>query len=171
LELSDEQTFEQVFTDWFGKLHVYACSILKDDATAEEAVQAVFSKVWLKRNELKIHTSLKAYLYGSVYRECINWVRQEKQKKNYKDYILSMAGHVQGARDTVKKEVDELEQQINQTLSRMPELRRSIFQLSRFGELKYREIAEQLGISIKTVEAQMTKALKELRKDLVDFIE
>lgn len=85
--------------------------------------------------------------------------------------MLSSASDVIGARDTVKKELDELEQQINQIISNMPELRMPIFQLSRFGELKYREIAEQLGISVKTVESQMTKAFKELKKNLIGFIE
>jgi RNA polymerase sigma-70 factor (ECF subfamily) len=171
LELRDEQTFEKLFTDWFGKLHTYASSILKDEDIAEESVQAVFTRLWVKRNELHIHTSIKAYLYGCVYRECMDLLRHEKQKKAYRSFVLSSASDVIGARDTVKKELDELEQQINQIISNMPELRMSIFQLSRFGELKYREIAEQLGISVKTVESQMTKAFKELKKNLIGFIE
>jgi RNA polymerase sigma-70 factor (ECF subfamily) len=171
LELSDEQTFEKLFTDWFGKLHVYACSILKDDAVAEEAVQVVFSRLWMKRNALQIHTSLNSYLYGSVYRECMDWLRHEKQKKRYKAYVLSNATDSDGEQAAAKTELNELEQRINETIGNMPELRRSIFQLSRFGELKYREIAEELGISVKTVEAQMTKALKELRKNLIGFVE
>jgi RNA polymerase sigma-70 factor, ECF subfamily len=171
LKFSDEQIFEKVFTDWFGGLHAYAFSILKDETMAEEAVQSVFCRIWEKRDELQIHTSIKAYLYGSVYRECLNWLRQDKNKRAYKSHVMFSAGHSVMENASAKAEMGELEKKLNQTLDELPEQRRAIFQLSRFGELKYREIAEQLGISVKTVESQMTKALKELRKKLIGFIE
>lgn len=171
MDFRDEQVFEKVFTDWFGNLYSYAFSILKDEAMAEESVQSVFCRIWEKREELQVNTSIKAYLYGSVYHECVNWIRQDKHKMAYRSHVLTRKGQISSGKSSDKTEMGELEKRLKQALEGLPEQRRAIFQLSRFGELKYREIAEQLGISIKTVESQMTKAMKELRKKLADYIE
>jgi RNA polymerase sigma-70 factor (ECF subfamily) len=165
------QAFEKVFTDWFGRLHGYAFSVLNDESVAEEVVQSVFCRIWERRNQLNIHTSLKAYLYGSVYHGCLSWIREEKSRMKHRTYLLHTAERITVGNAASKAELGELEKKLQQTIDELPDQCRAIFQLSRFGELKYREIAEQLGISVKTVEAQMSKALKQLRGKLVDFIE
>jgi RNA polymerase sigma-70 factor (ECF subfamily) len=166
----DEQAFERVFTEWFGRLHAYAFSILKDDALAEEVVQSVFCRIWEKRGGLQVHTSLRAYLYGTVYHECVNWLRQEKNSKTHRSHVLRSSSQTAAETAAGKTELGQLEKRLQQALDELPDQCRAIFQLSRFGELKYREIADQMGLSIKTVEAQMTKALKLLRKKLADFL-
>ena len=163
------QAFEKLFTDWFGSLHAYAFSLLKDDAEAEEAVQAVFCRIWERRNTLSVRTTLKVYLYGSVYHECMDHLRRrKKQRKGQSRFppdATIPAGQVAG-----KVELGQLEARFARVLEELPEQCRHIFQLSRFGELRYKEIAEQLGISVKTVEAQMSKALKILRSRLADHL-
>jgi RNA polymerase sigma-70 factor (ECF subfamily) len=168
---NDEQAFEKVFTEWFGRLHAYAFSVLKDEALAEEVVQSVFCRIWEKRDRLQVRTSLKAYLYGSVYHECVDWLRQEKNSKAHRSHVLRSNNQAAVETAAGKTELGQLEKRLQQALDELPDQCRAIFQLSRFGELKYREIAEQLGLSIKTVEAQMSKALKLLRQKLADFLE
>jgi RNA polymerase sigma-70 factor (ECF subfamily) len=171
---TDEQVFEKLFVDWYGPLHAYACSVLKDESLAGEAVQAVFSRLWERREQLRIQASLKAYLYGSVYHECVSWLRREKTRRVYRSRLLMRLGKevdrsMENAFD--KAEAGELEQRFQRALDELPGRCKAIFQLSRFSELKYREIAEQLGISVKTVETQMGKALKLLRNKLADYLE
>jgi RNA polymerase sigma-70 factor (ECF subfamily) len=171
---ADEQVFEKLFIDWYGPLHAYACSVLKDESLAGEVVQAVFGRLWERRGQLRIQASLKAYLYGSVYHGCMIWLRREKTRRVYRAGLLMRLGG-EAARSTEnafdKAEAGELEQRFQRALDELPGQCKAIFQLSRFSELKYREIAEQLGISVKTVEAQMSKALKQLRVKLADYLE
>lgn len=169
---ADEQVFEKLFVDWYGPLHAYACSVLRDGALAGEAVQAVFSRLWERRGQLQVQTSLKAYLYGCVYHECVNWMRREKRRRDYRSGVIARLGSEAGkspenAFDRV--EAGELDQRLQRALDELPKQCRAIFELSRFSGLKYREIADQLGISVKTVEAQIGKALKLLRCRLADY--
>ena len=165
-----EQAFDKLFIDWFGELHAYAFSVLKDGTMAEEAIQSVFCKIWEKRKQLQVQGSLKAYLYGCVYHECMSWLRHEKHIKAYRSHVLRSGNRPVGEEASDKAELGELEIRLKQALDELPDQCRAIFQLSRFGGLKYKEIAEQLGLSVKTVEAQVSKALKELRNKLADYL-
>jgi RNA polymerase sigma-70 factor (ECF subfamily) len=170
---ADEQVFEKLFIDWYGPLHAYASSVIRDETLAGEAVQAVFCRLWERREQLLVQSSMKAYLYGCVYHECVNWMRREKSRRAYRTGLLARLGALAGREPgnaSDKVEAGELEARFQRALDELPKQCRAIFQLSRFSELKYREIAEQLGISVKTVEAQMGKALKLLRRQLADFL-
>lgn len=164
----DEQAFESVFLHWFDGLYAYAFSVVKEQVIAEEVVQTVFCRIWEKRASLKVHSSLKAYLYGSVYHECINWLRKEERQRAHRVQLLKKGEEVVNPVD--KAGLGELEAALEQALSELPEQCRAIFLLSRYGELRYQEIADQLGLSIKTVETQISKALKRLRQKLADFL-
>ena len=166
----DEQAFDRLFTDWYGKLYTYAYSVLSDETKAGEAVQAVFCRIWEKRAQLQVHSSIKAYLYGSVYNECMNWLRREKQVKAHRIHVLRSSNRAEADNAAGKVEMGELEEKLKQAMDELPDQCRAIFQLSRFGGLKYREIAGQLNLSVKTVEAQVSKALKQLRSKLADFL-
>jgi RNA polymerase sigma-70 factor (ECF subfamily) len=170
--LADEgvQAFEKVFTDWFGHLYAYAMSVVKDEETAEEVVQKVFCRIWEKRERLEVHTSLKAYLYGSVYHECMDWLRHRKRVEAHRRQIMRHDSQASRESAADKVELRELEKKLQQAINELPDQCRAIFCLSRYGELGYKEIAGQLGISVKTVEAQISKALKRLRKKLADFL-
>ena len=165
----DDKLFEQLFKDHYKALHAYAATILKDADLAEEVVQQMFLKFWEKRELLVIATSIKAYLYKCVYNDSLNYLKHENVKKKYQDFT-QLTANTLSEFASAKAELNELEIKLREALNELPEQCRTIFQLSRFEELKYREIADQLGLSIKTVENQMGKALRILRLKLVDFL-
>jgi RNA polymerase sigma-70 factor (ECF subfamily) len=169
LKEKKEFEFEQVFKSHFKSLHAYACTILRNDATAEETVQNVFVKIWEKKENLAIQTSVTAYLYRAVYHESLNYLKHQKVRAAYQVY----ASHqMKNQSDNAEKKLllGELETRLDQALNELPEQCRTIFQMSRYEDLKYQEIADRLGLSIKTVENQMGKALKQLRLKLRDFL-
>src|SRR5690606_15933987 len=162
-----EAVFEAAFKGNFKALHAYSYTMLQDEAVAEEIVQTVFMKLWESRERMAIHTSLRAYLYKSVYHESLNYLKHKKVQRKYMEEAIVAYRQQQ----TEETEADkELQRQLQQALRQLPEKCRTVFQLSRFEELKYQEIAERLGISLKTVEAHMGKALKLLRVQLADFL-
>lgn len=165
----DENAFEQVFKTYFKNLHAYACTILKDEISAEEIVQNVFFKLWERNDTISINGSVAAYLYRAVHNESLNYIKHEKVKSSHQMHVAySMKNQTEPA--SKKLSAKELQQKINEALKELPEQCRTIFQMSRFEEMKYREIADKLDISVKTVENQMGKALKILRIKLVDFL-
>ena len=165
----DESSFERMFKAHYKALHAYASVILRDETVAEEIVQNMFLKLWEKRHQIGIQTSMKAYLYPCVYNDSLNHLKHLKVRANYETYSgYAMKGEtVHPAKDLAVK---ELERQLHDALNELPEQCRTIFQLSRFEEMKYREIADQLGLSIKTIEKQMGKALKALRLHLAEYL-
>jgi RNA polymerase sigma-70 factor (ECF subfamily) len=164
----DEGTFESVYKHFLKPLHVYAITILKDEEVARGMVQNIFLKLWERRSTLNFSGSLKAYLYAAVHHECVNYIRHEKVKLKYQDHMVyKMKDSAEPGNHT---ELNDLKQKVQEAMGNLPERCRTIFQLSRFEELKYKEIAYQLGISVKTVEAQMGKALKIMRYNLLDYL-
>ena len=165
----DETAFEQVFKTHFKRLHAYAFTILRDEIEAEEIVQQVFFKLWERNENLSLTGSVSAYLYRAVHNESLNYLKHQKVRSNHQLHVAySMKNEVE---HPAKKIITgELEKKIHTALNELPEQCRTIFHMSRFDELKYREIADKLGISVKTVENQMGKALKLLREKLVDFL-
>ena len=160
--------FENVFKSNFKNLHAYACSILKDEASAEEIVQQVFLKLWEKKEQLAELQSVEAYLYRSVHNECLNWLKHNKVKAAHQAHALFV--NKEAAQDNDQVTLKELQKDIDKAINELPEQCRTIFQLSRFEDLKYRDIADKLGISVKTVENQMGKALRTLRTKLSGYL-
>ena len=164
----DESEFEQLFKTHFEGLYAYAYTILRDGHLAEEIVQEVFVKIYERAQRIRIDGSPDAYLYRSVYNESLNYQKHQKVKANYRNFVLHRKDQASPPSDA--KGYLELEAKLQLALEELPEQCRTIFQLSRFEELKYREIAERLGLSIKTVENQLSKALKIMRKRLKGFV-
>ncbi len=165
----DEALFEQVFKAHFKALHAYAFTFVKDNAVAEDMVQNIFLRLWHKADEIRITQSFIAYLYRSVYHECLNYLKHQKVKATHETYLkhnTGPSGEIPSEETTYK----ELKDQLAEALQSLPEGCRTIFQLSRFESLKYREIADKLDVSVKTVENQMGKALRILRVKLIDFL-
>ena len=168
----DEESFEAVFKTYFKALHAYASAILKESEAAEEIVQSVFLKLWEKRETLKINSSLKAYLYRAVYHDSLNHINHQKVKRKHWDHAHyeMTQGKPEQVGVQIKGQENELYERFQLALDKLPEKCRMVFNLSRFEELKYQEIADRLDISIKTVEAHMGKALKTLRVELAEFL-
>lgn len=161
-----EKKFEAVFRAHFKELHYYVFKLLEDADAAEEVVQQVFLRLWEKDWEKEVHTSLRAYLYKAVYHEGLNQIQRQRVKQRYTDHITH-----QGEAVTVPDRGDaELREQLRLALDKLPEKTRTVFEMSRFHELKYQEIATLLELSVKTVEGHMSKALRHLRLHLVEYL-
>jgi RNA polymerase sigma-70 factor, ECF subfamily len=166
----DESAFETIFKDNFKKLQSYAITIVGDENVAEEMVQNVFFKLWDRSEKINILSSIAAYLYRAVYNESCNYLKHQKVKQSFLNYSKHAMSDISTEKASKKVLVTELEQRIKNALNDLPEQCRTVFQLSRFEELKYQQIADTLGVSIKTVEAQMGKALRIMRVKLVDYL-
>lgn len=169
-KLNDIHFFERLYTTYFSGLHRYANTLIDNELEAEEIVQNVFIKLWERRDAIDIQLSLKAYLYKSVYNESLNWLKHQKVKQAYETHSLYVMKQTSAPEAHEELASKTLQQKIREALLDLPEQCRTIFQLSRFEELKYREIASQLNLSEKTVENQMGKALRILRLKLGDYL-
>ncbi|WP_317194681.1 RNA polymerase sigma-70 factor [Algoriphagus lutimaris] len=169
IKSGDEKALEMLFKEYYQPLCRYANSYLEDPADAEEVVQSCFIKLWEKRENISIQSSVKSYLYQIIRNACLNEIKHQKVKKNYGDMITQQGEQHSEASDqsTLK---GELEEKIALALQSLPQQCRLIFTMSRFEELKYQEIADQLNLSIKTVENQMGKALKLMRTQLQEYL-
>jgi RNA polymerase sigma-70 factor (ECF subfamily) len=166
--IKDEQRLaaavEGYFQTHFEGLHRYAYTLLKNNDDAKDAVQYVFVKLWEKRTIINEHQSIQSYLYTSVYNYCLNAIRNEKVRTKYIQY--NQTEPLTQRDNLVSKENIKM---ITDALENLPAQCRLIFLKSRFEKKKYAEIAQELNLSVKTIEAQIGKALKILREKLADI--
>ena len=171
LKNGDAATYEKVYTSFFKRLHTYAFLTVKDALLAEEIVQEIFYRIWERKEKLSIHTSLNAYLYASVHYECLLQLKRQKRQTDYQSTLLYLKKNIVHQEDAAMKVLQsQLEEKFLEALNNLPERCRTIFQLNRIEKQKYWEIASQLGLSVKTVENQMGKAIKLLRVSLAEFL-
>ncbi|RUT79953.1 RNA polymerase sigma-70 factor [Ancylomarina longa] len=161
--------FETLFNDHYSRLCAYAYNFIKEQEGSEEIVQEVFFKLWINRSDIKIESSIISYLYRAVRNASLNLIKHINIRENYKQHNKEQIEQSEQL-DSDPLNVSELEKKIRASIDLLPEQRKKIFILSRYEQLKYKEIAEKLGISIKTVENQMGKALQFLRKELVEYL-
>ena len=135
---------------------------------AKDIVQTVFTNLWLKRESLNITTSPKAYLYRSVYNESLNFIKKQEVVEKHSKLI----GQEQERTDSTFDKDEELiwKQKLENVLEQLPPQCREVFVKSRAEQKKYTEIASELGIAVKTVEAHMSKALKIIRQIVRVFV-
>jgi RNA polymerase sigma-70 factor (family 1) len=169
IQTGDEKAFEMMFRELYQPLCRYAYSFVSNHEEAEEIVQASFIGIWEKRQTIDIDTSLKAYLYRVVRNASLNVIKHGKVKQIYLEQSEFTAEKTTDATEQALI-TDELERKIFSAIQTLPDQCRLIFKLSRFEEMKYQEIANQLNISIKTVENQMGKALKIMREQLREYL-
>ncbi len=165
----DEMAFEGLFKSFFAELTIYATRFVEDRENAEEIVQDIFFNLWNNRLKLNINTSIKAYLYTTVRNTCLNLIKHKKVESKYREYF-SRQLHEDELQPEDWMDGNELQEKITATIEKLPPERKKVFVMSRFDNLKYKEIAEKLDISVKTVENQMGKALKFLREELKEFL-
>lgn len=168
IQKGDFQEFEKLFKDYYALLCRYALRFVKDTNQSEEIVQELFCQLWENRKTLKVHTSIKAYLYKATYFNSLQVLRKRGVKTQYEEYIKNNKQENSLPIDSVEEK--EIYNIVNRTLTNLPNRCSQIFKMSRFDGLKYHEIAEKLSISVKTVEANMGKALKAFRKSLKDYV-
>ncbi len=165
-DLSNPQVFEQAFNTHYSSLCAFAFHYTEDHEVAEEIVQDVFAKVWEGASDLKIRTNVKSYLLGAVRHASLNFLKHEKVKLKHQEHEMQKSI----AYEADFMEIDELQQKIDEALDALPDRCREIFEMSRFREMKYEEIANELNISVKTVETQISRALKVMRKELGHYL-
>lgn len=168
--------FEELFLNYHGRLVLFANKFIGDIQVSRDLVQDAFFTLWEKADKLEIQQSPKAYLYKAVKNSCLNYNRHLSIKQSAEAEIQSKISELE---KQVYKNTDspyfslieqELEEKINEVIESMPEKCREVFKLSRFENLKNKEIAEKLSVSVKMVEKHISKALTILRRDLADYV-
>lgn len=167
IQKDDKQAFERIFRETCQPLTAYAFKFVRDVPAAENIVQDVFLKLWQNRHEMIITTSLIQYLFRSVRNHCLNFLDKSKVRNEYLKFHQEREGFSEDY-SAFFPEIGLLDK-IEAAISALPEKRQEIFRLAREEGLKYREIADRLNLSVKTVEAQMTSALKQLRESLKKY--
>lgn len=165
----DEDAFECVFREYYVLLLNYANRILNDREAARDLVQEVFYYLWNNHTKLCITISLKAYLFRTVYTACIDYLRHKKIEIKFADKVLQDF-YFNEIIQTPDAELELIDSDIRQLVltaaAKLPEKCREIFLLTKIEGKSNKETAEQLRISVKTVENQMTIALSRLRKEM-----
>lgn len=164
IKSGDEQTYAHLFESYYSLLSVFACRYVTDLEIAREIVQDLFVHIYENRESLVITTSLRSYLYQSVRNRCLNHL---KEIKNHQKHLDALTWELAESLDpeTLYHET-ELEFRVFQIVSDLPSRCQEIFIMSRVDGKKNSEIASRLKISVRTVETQISKALKILRKKL-----
>jgi RNA polymerase sigma-70 factor, ECF subfamily len=169
VKLGDERAYERLFRSYYPRLCAYAATLIPDRDEAEEIVQTMFCRLWENRDGIDITASVQAYLFRSVRNASLNQIKKTQIRDAYKTHNLEKLEQ----NPTYQPDfavTSELSQRIEVAIADLPEQCRLIFKMSRFEEMKYKEIADHLGLSVKTVENQMGKALKIMRSRLAEFL-
>jgi RNA polymerase sigma-70 factor (ECF subfamily) len=157
------ECFQAIYKQYYNQLLFLAKKYVKETEDAEEVLSEVFLKLWNKRKEISINTSFHNYLYTSVRNKALDFLRKNKNRTfESDDYASQIPCGAVGPDELIDSE--DLFNRIENAIEELPEKRRQIFKMSRTEGLKYCEIAEKLGVSIKTVETQMGRSLKYLRE-------
>lgn len=159
--------FRSLFNRYYEQLCRFSYSITADMDAAEDIVQEFFYNLWKNRETAQPVLSLNAYLYQSVRNNSLHYLQHQIIKRQYAEKVAATA-EPEPDEDTLL-EMEELNMAIDKTLEKLPERCSRIFRMNRFEGKKYREIAEILSISVKTVEADMGKALQVFRRSLSEF--
>lgn len=169
LRAGDERALEAVFRAHYAAMCGVVRRIVFAPDVAEELVQDVFFKLWSRREQLAEIDALRTYLYRAARNTALNHLRRQKLEHAHKERELIKGEPMATEATDDGADAGELEVAVRAAISRLPDRCREIFLMSRDGGLTYGQIARELGISIKTVETQMGRALKSLRSSLAEF--
>lgn len=169
--------FENFYITWYSRVKYFARDYVLSEEEAENIAQDVFLEFYQKRDSLDFHINIIAYLFTSVKNKCIDYLRrklleQEAAAKMQEEFDLSFrmkfdsleAFNLEGLSE------DNIKNIIEKALESLPERCREIFVMSKIEGKKQKEIAEDLGVSVKTIECQMTIAYKKLREELKNYL-
>lgn len=163
----DPEAFDKLYHLFYAPLCVFANRYLEDNNAVEDCIHDIFLKIWKDRKSISINTSVRSYLLTTTRNHCLNLIEKRKTELTYEQYILNTY-------DPYSPEdlysVEELEDMIEKAIEKLPEKYRTVFKMSRFKYMTYKEIAEKQNISIKTVEAYMHKSLAMLSISLKEYL-
>jgi RNA polymerase sigma-70 factor, ECF subfamily len=169
----ERTAFEEIYEDFFGVIYHLSLQYLHDEKVSEEIVQDSFMKLWEIRETLNEQFNVRNFLYTITKNNCLNYLRNQKIALKHQESIKYL--EMQFNYEALEKlgtyvEFEELREKIDLAIAALPDDLRETFLLSRFEDLHYKEIAEKLSISVKTVEARMSKTLRILRVELKDYV-
>jgi RNA polymerase sigma-70 factor, ECF subfamily len=172
---NDKKSFEMLFHRFHDSLCLYSFRIIRNEEAAEEIVNDVFFKIWIKREQIQINYSIRQYLYRSVFNASTDYIRQNISLSQYTFVVIDeLINETVGTNEEHiinLFENDALQKDFMNAIDQLPPQCKIIFCLSRFDLLTYNEISEKLNISVNTIKTQMSRALDSLRKDLEKYLE
>jgi len=169
MKQGDKAAFRSLFDSYYKYLVVTAYNVLGDSEKARDLTQDVFAELWDRKANLNIHSSLKSYLRRAVINKTLNYIKAQRMDFHEPSELPEQTIAFDNPQE--KLEAEDLQKVINETIDRLPKKCRTIFILCRLEHMSHKEIAAQLNISTKTVENQMTKALKVLRMAVTPYLE
>lgn len=176
LIIGDEETYISLFREYYVSLCSYSRRYVGRKDVAEEIVSDTFLKIWEARESIQINTSVKAYLFQAVCNNSLNYLRKLKKEETLDEYFLETSSENIGFA-ILPEEIDEqsmtmesIHEKIEEAVGFLPEQQQKAFRLKRFEGKKTREIAEIMGLSVKTIEMHLSKATLSLRKKLKDYL-
>lgn len=163
----DQEAFKELFFDFYPSLCVFAQRYISSPETCEDIVQDTFFHIWKNRKKIKITSSLRNFLITSVRNNCIDYLRKQSTRQSYVEKHSS-----QDITDTPEElySIRELEEMLYTALNQLPYHVRRAFEMNRFENMTYNQIADEMSVSPKTVEAYISKALNLLRAKLKDYL-
>ncbi len=167
IKQGNKDAFNVLFRYYYSGLVVFAMRYLHAKEESEEMVQDIFLKLWSEREHLHIHTSLRDFLFTSAKNRCLDRIKRKKVEEKFENLSRQNPNEITNYDLFVEQELRGL---IKETMESLPAECRKVFVLSRIQNLKYKEIAKKLDISVKTVENQISKALKIFRNALKDYL-
>ena len=176
LKSDDENFFDILFNSYFSRLKAFVFEYVSDEEVAKNLVQDTFVTLWTRRKELDEAININAWLYSTAKFHCLNYLRNVKVSNAFQEQakVSKLQAELNyfslSELDTSDLTFKEIERIVEDTLEQLPEQCRKVFMLSRIENKKNREIAEELNISVKTVESHMSKALKTMRVALKDYL-
>lgn len=164
LKVEDKKALTVLYNNYWKVLYISSYNLLKDKEVCEEIIQDVFIDLWNKRKDLEIKVSLQSYLYACVRYKVFAEFRTNKMPRV--ELFEQLNERLQYTTPETKMMHKELKKNVNLVVERLPAKCKRVYQLSRHEQLSHKEIAEQLGITVKTVENHITNALRVLRTSL-----
>ena len=175
--LSVKENFDSIYINNFSRLFLFAKEYVLFDEEAENIVQDIFLMLWEKREALRVDVSLTAYLFTLVKNKCIDFLRHQMVEQMYSENVkheyneeLNVKLFALESFDHNCSSEEDIETLLRNAIDKLPERCRLIFIKSRIEGKKYKEIAEELNLSVNTVEGQISIALKKLREELKDYL-
>ena len=163
----DEVAFRYLFEHYYAPLCLFAKRFIDDRETREAIVQEVFFRLWDKRKQITVMSSAQNYLLTSVRNLCLNYLRRQETQQSFEKSLFDQPEDEEGDRLIQLRELEEL---LAQTLALMPPEYRLAFELNRMEGKSLDEVAQQMGVSTRTVERYRDKALALLHTELKDYL-
>lgn len=161
----DMRAFDNIYIVYNTKLNKFVHSLVKTDADVEEIVQDVFVKTWENREKLKTFTSFESYLFTIAYNTTVSLLRKRLKESQYVEYVKSVQIEIDDSGTAESYDWEEVDKKLNLLIEKMPARQKEVFKMKHFEGFSYKEIADNLGLSVNTIENHIVKAHKYLKEN------